>query len=106
MSTTKRQTPRLRALALADDLGVEIYFWTGKTRGPYSNGEWAVEYDVEAPHRFVWCATGSHTLTCGDRLEAGHPEAKPSRFWRMLADDLGYGLQPCFHDDCEWCESA
>jgi hypothetical protein len=101
---TARQTPRQRALALAEALGVEIEFWTGRSRAFGDRyGSWAVEYEVEAPHGFVWATTESHTLVLSADFEQGSPDARASVWWRFLVDDLAGGLSPCPYEHCEWC---
>ena len=105
MPTTKRQSNRQRALALAAELGVTIEFWSGKDRSPFRGPSWSVEYDVPAPDGTVWYATESHFLSYSDTLEQGDPEAKPDRFWKMVADDLAAGLVPCpYRPTCECCD--
>jgi hypothetical protein len=102
-ATTKRQTNRQRALALAAEHGVEIYFSSGRSRRAVPT--WYAEWDVPAPDGMVWYATESHFLTCSWELELGHPDARADRWWKMLADDLAAGLVPCpYRPTCECCD--
>ena len=101
----KPRSNRLRALALAAELGVEIEFWSGRSRDPYRGPSWAMEYDVPAPDGKVWHRTETHFLTYSVTLEAGDSEAKPERFWKMLAEDMEGGLEDCpFRPTCECCD--